>query len=148
GWDGPGIAAVALRTGAFFSMIYDVGGKTYDLSNDQKTELLMARTYCRSGLPADLAAYVHANHPYEDGSVTEFNGTAKDIIDVFASGGYLQTGGTNTSGSSRPFVIGHVGGHEQSIIDCDDSPECQKFFSDLGFPIASGDCVCVFSQTW
>lgn len=149
GWNGSGIAAVALRTGAFFARVYDTLAKKYDFTDEMKTESTMARTWCRSGLPQDLKDYVHANHPYEDGAITEFDGSASDIINVFASGGVIHTGGTNTSGSSKPCAIGSVGGHEQSILGCDGSPECVKFFNDKGISaVKESDPICIFSQTW
>jgi len=126
----------------------DGKGNRLDMTDEFTTETLMARKYCRTGLPAWLKDYIHANHPYEDGAITEFNGDMAMARSVLASGGALQTGGTNTSRNSSPFQIGPVGGHEQSAIGGSDSPDARKFMSDKGITVPANDFICIFSQTW
>lgn len=149
GWDGSGIAAVALRRGIAFRKKYDIGGKSVDFTDDDKNEQIVARQWCRTGIPEWMYQETQTNHPLEDGCITEFNGSVADVRAVMAAGGIIQTGGTYTSGGSKPFTIGRVGGHMQSFMGADDSDEYRKFCKDtLGVTPRTNDFPVIASQTW
>jgi hypothetical protein len=150
GWNGAGVAAVARRVGVAFRIKYDLPGGSVDFTDDNKNEQIVARQWCRSGIPAWLKTHTQANHAYEDGAITEFDGTSvADVRAVLNAGGVLQTGGTNTSGGSRPFTIGRVGPHMQTVVGGDDSESFRKFCNDvIGVKPRDNDFPVVFNQTW
>ncbi len=149
GWDCFALARVALQVGIAFRQPYTIGSNSVDFTDDDKNEQIVARTWCRSGIPAWMEDDSNASHPFEDGAITEFDGDVPAIRAIFAAGGALNTGGTNTSGGSKPFTIGRVGGHEQSIVGCDDSEEFRKFCRDvIGVTARDNDFPVIFNQTW
>lgn len=149
GWDGWGCAKVALKRGIAFRKAYDLPGGKIDFTDDDKNEQIVARQWCRTGIPSWMAEYTQANHAFEDGAITEFDGDIKGVREILAEGGIIHTGGTNTSGGSKPFAIGRVGPHMQSVAGGDDSEEYRKFCKDvIGVPARDNDFPVVFHQTW
>lgn len=149
GWDGWGCAKVALRRGVAFRKAYSIGSNSIDFSDDDKNEQIVARTWCRTGIPSWMYEHTQQNHGFEDGAITEFDGDIKGVRALLAQGGAIHTGGTNTSGGSKPFSIGRVGPHMQSVCGGDDSDEYRKFCKDvIGVTARDNDFPVVFHQTW
>jgi len=149
GWNGSGIATVAKRVGMAFRTKYEIGSNSVDFTDDDANERTVARTWCRSGIPAWLKEHTSKNHAYEDGAITQFDGGVKELRAMFAAGGVIHTSGTRTSGGSKPFTLGRVGPHMQSGIGCDDSDEFRKFCKDvIGVSPRANDFPVVMNQTW
>lgn len=147
GWSGPGCANVARRVGIAFRVPYTQFG--IDFTNDDTNEEIVARRWCRSGIPKEIATHTQAQHPYENGAITEFVEDAKSLRTMFANGGILHTGGTKTSGSPMMFSVGPVGPHMQSFLGCDDSDEFRKHCQDvLKIKPRANDFPVIGSQTW
>jgi hypothetical protein len=149
GWNGSGAATAAYKVGCAFRIPYAIGGNSVDFNGDDENERIVARTWCRSGVPSWLKSYTLANHAYEDGAITRFQGGVKELRAAFAAGGVIHTSGTRTSGGSRPFTIGSVGPHMQSAVGCDDSDEFRKFCREaIGVTPRADDFPVVLMQTW
>ena len=149
GWGGSGIATVARRVGCAFRTKYQVGSVNVDFSDDDENENIVARQWCRSGIPADLAAYTQANHGYADGAITNYDGDHRGFKKVLKAGGALHAGGVRTSGGSKPFTRGGTGAHMQSTVAYDDTEECRKWFADNhNITWAADDFPLVNHQTW
>lgn len=148
GWDGWSCATVALRRGVAFRQPYQSGNNKADFTDDDTNEQIVARSWCRSGIPSWMAELTKP-FAFEDGAITEFDGDVSALCSLFAAGGILHTGGTRTSGGSKPFTVGSVGPHMQSAMGCDDSDEFRKFCKDvIGVKPRTNDFPVVFSQTW
>lgn len=149
GWNGSGIATVARRVGVAFRTRYEIDGHTVDFTDNAENERIVARTWCRSGIPSWLKTYTAQHHAYEDGAITRWQGGIKALRTLFAAGGVLHTSGRRTSGGSKPFTIGSVGPHMQSAVGCDDSDEFRKFCRDV-IKVAprENDFPVVLHQTW
>lgn len=149
GWNGSGAATAAYKVGCAFRIPYSIGGNSVDFTDDDQNEKIVARTWCRSGVPDWLKAHTLANHAYEDGAITRFQGGVKELRALFAAGGVIHTSGTRTSGGSKPFTIGSVGPHMQSGVGCDDSEEFRRFCKDvIGTTTRSNDFPVIMNQTW
>lgn len=149
GWNGSGIATVARQVGVAFRTKYQIGSNSVDFTDDDKNEQIVARTWCRSGIPSWLREHTQANHAYEDGAITRFEGGVKELRALFAAGGVIHTSGTRTSGGSKPFTIGSVGPHMQSGVGCDDSDEFRKFCREIiKVTPRANDFPVVMNQTW
>lgn len=149
GWGGSGIAAVGRRVGCAFRMKYTVGSVDVDFTDDDENENIVARKWCRSGIPADLAEYTQKHHGYEDGAITAYNGDHVGLKKVMKAGGTLHAGGVRTSGGSKPFTTGRTGPHMQSTVGYDDTEECRQWFKDQhGITWAAGDFPLINHQTW
>jgi hypothetical protein len=149
GWNGSGIATVARRVGVAFRIRYAIGSQSVDFSDDDSNERLVARTWCRSGIPGWLKEYTVENHSYEDGAITRFQGGLSELKAVFAAGGVIHTSGRRTSGGSKPFTLGSVGPHMQSGVLADDSDEFRQFCQDvIGVPSRLNDFPIALNQTW
>ena len=148
GWSGSGIATVARRVGCAFRQKYQVGSVNIDFSDDDDNENIVARQWCRSGIPSDLATFTQANHGYADGAITSYDGDARGMKAVMKAGGVLHAGGTRTSGGSKPFTKGGTGAHMQSTVGFDDTDECRKWFSDKGLTWDTDDFPLINHQTW
>jgi hypothetical protein len=149
GWSGSGIATVARRVGVAFRIKYDLASNSIDFTDDDENERIVARQWCRTGIPSWIKEYTAAHHAYADGAITKFQGGVKEIRKLCAAGGVLHTSGTKTSGSSKPFVVGPVGPHMQSLVGCDDSDEGKKWFRDkVGTVIGDDDSIVLMGQTW
>lgn len=149
GWNGSGIATVALRVGCAFRIPYEIGGNSVDFTGDDENERIVARTWCRSGIPGWMRDHTQANHHYADGAITRFDGGVTELRKVFAAGGIIHTSGTRTSGGSKPFSIGRVGPHMQSGVGCDDSEQFRRFCRDvIGVAPRDNDFPVVMNQTW
>ena len=147
GWTGAGIATVARRVGAAFAINYEEFGA--DFREDDKNERIVAREWCRRGIPPKMAAYTAANHGYADGAITRFEGGLEEIRAAFATGGVLHTSGTRTSGGSKPFTIGRTGPHMQAAVGCDDSDLFRRFCVDvIGTRARDDDFPVILHQTW
>jgi hypothetical protein len=149
GWTGSGIATVARRVGAAFRINYELSGNTADFRDDDANERIVARQWCRSGIPDWLREYTVANHSYADGAITRFEGGISEIRRLCANGGVLHTSGTRTSGGSKPFTIGSTGPHMQSLVGMDDSDQFRQFCRDkLNVSPRDNDFPVVMHQTW
>lgn len=149
GWNCFSLAKVALRVGLAFRQPYDLPGGKVDFTNDDENERIVARQWCRNGIPSWISSHTSTNHPFEDGAITEFDGDVNAMRSLIANGGGFNTGGTNTSGGSKPFTIGRVGGHEQSCSSCDDSDEFRKWCKDIiGVTPRTNDFPVIMHQTW
>lgn len=149
GWNNSGSAAVALRLGLAFRIAYNLGGKSVDFTDDDKNEQIVARTWCRSGVPEWLSGYTSQFHKFEDGAITEFEGGVKELRAVFAEGGVVSTSGRFTSGGSKPFTNGSVGPHGQSGVGGDDADDCRQFLRDVvNVAPRENDFPVVMNQTW
>jgi hypothetical protein len=145
GWSGWACAKVALQIGVAWRQKYDEG----DFEDDDKNEQIVARTWCRNGVPKSLAERTQREHPHKDGSITDFDGGMEGLRDVLLAGGTIATGGVVTSGGSRPFTPGRVGPHMQGIGGFDDTDEYRKFIKDrMGYTLPENDFALVFNQTW
>lgn len=149
GWTGSACASVALRRGIAFRKKYVIGSNEVDFTDDNKNENIVARQWCRNGIPSYMSDYTQTNHPFEEGSITEFNGGIVELRTLLANGGVLHTGGVKTSGGSKPFQVGRVGPHMQSVIGGDHSENYRKFAKDvIGVTLLENDFACVFHQIW
>lgn len=149
GWNGSGIATVARRVGAAFRMKYALDGHEVDFTDDDANEQLVARTWCRTGIPTWLKEHTSQHHAYQDGAITKFEGGVQELRALFAAGGVIHTSGTRTSGGSKPFTIGSVGPHMQSGVGCDDSDQFRQFCQDvIGVKSRADDFPVVMNQTW
>lgn len=150
GWYFGALAAVAMQTGMALRRPYTYGSKSVDLTDDDTNEQIMARTWCRSGIPSEMEAITTAEHPFDDGAFFEFDSNSPmDMLKVLAAGGGFNTGGTNTSGGHKPYTIGRVGGHEQSCVGALNSEAWRKFSQDtIGVKLADNDFAVVMNQTW
>lgn len=151
GWNGYGRATVARKVGIAFRVKYAIGDNSIDFTDDDQNEQIVARTWCRSGIPAWLAGHTAANHGYEDGAITEFqeSGGKAEMLKLFAAGGFLHTSGTRTSGGAKPFTIGSVGPHMQTAAGCDDSDNFRTFCRGvLDVPPRADDFPVIIHQTW
>lgn len=150
GWDGFSLATQARKHGMLLRRSYSSGSSTVDLTDDDKDESLMARTYCRSGPPQWMQDIALRDHPFEDGACFEFDGeTPADMMLVLAAGGCLHFGGTRTSGGSRPYTVGSVGGHQQTCYGGDGSEEFRRHSRDvIGIALGDSDFAIINDQTW
>ena len=149
GWSGSGIAAVARRVGCAFRCKYELPGGTVDFTDDDENERIVARKWCRSGIPEWLAAHTSANHGYADGAITRYDGDVAGLKKVMKAGGVLHAGGTRTSGGPKPFTPGRTGSHMQSVVGYDDTDECRKWFRDNhDIVIPDDDFPIICHQTW
>lgn len=149
GWSCAGVAAVALRAGAAFRIPYNLGGKTVDFTDDDLNERIVARTWCRTGIPTWMLDYTSQHHGYQDGAITRFEGGKTELRKLFAAGGAIHTSGRRTSGGNRPFVIGSTGAHAQAGVGCDDSEEFRRFCQDvLQVTARADDFPVIMMQTW
>lgn len=148
GWGGSGIAAVARRIGCAFRTKYELPGLTVDFTDDDENENIVARKWCRSGVPDVMAEYTQQHHGYEDGAITSYDGDHGGFKKVLAAGGALHAGGVRTSGGSKPCTPGRTGPHMQSTVGYDDTDECKQWFADKGVKFASGDFPLINMQTW
>lgn len=154
GWSGGGIATQARRHGCAFRTKYDISGNSVDFTDDDRNENIVARQWCRSGIPDWLHNHTITNHPFEDGAITQFGSQDKTegmdkMKRLFKAGGFLHHSGVRTSGGSKPFTIGSTGAHMQTAQGYDDSDEFRRFCQDVirvtprddDFPVVS-------HQTW
>lgn len=149
GWTGSGSATQARRNGLAFRIKYDLAGNSVDFTDDDKNEQIVARTWCRTGIPDWLLNHTRANHAFEDGAITAFNTGVPELLKVFKAGGFVHCGGTRTSGGSRPFTPGRVGPHMQTGHGGDDSDNFRKFCQDvIGVPAKPNDFPVAMGQTW
>lgn len=149
GWTGSACARVALARGIAFRKKYEIGGNSVDFSEDDSNEQIVARTWCRNGIPSWMAEHTQKNHAFEDGSITEFNGGVKELRALLNAGGTLHTGGVRTSGGPKPFTLGRTGPHMQSVIGGDDSERYKQFARDkIGVTLGENDFAVAFHQTW
>lgn len=148
GWYMGAQVAISMQVGLAFRRAYSLGGLNVDFTDDDTNEYYVARGCCRAGLPDALERDTAEHHPYEDGAFVEFDGDRGDLLKVFAAKGGINTGGVYTSGGSKPFTPGRVGGHEQFGYGADDSEECRKWFRDLGITIPADDFPIAMDQTW
>lgn len=149
GWNGSGIATVARRVGAAFRIRYDIAGNSIDFTDDDYNERVVARTWCRSGIPSWLKSYTQEHHAYDDGAITRWQGGVKELRALFAAGGVIHTSGRRTSGGSKPFTIGSVGPHMQSGVGCDDSDAFRRFCREvIGVTPRENDFPVIMNQTW
>lgn len=150
GWYFGALAAVAMQTGMALRQPYTYGSKSVDFTGDDQNEQVVARTWCRGGIPDDMEAITRATMPFEDGAFVEFDSSRPmDMLKVFAAGGGFNTGGTNTSGGHKPYTVGRVGGHEQSSVGALNSEAWRKFSQDtIGVKLADDDFAVVMNQTW
>lgn len=148
GWSGSGIATVARRVGCAFRTKYDLPGGSVDFTDDDKNEQIVARTWCRSGIPQWLVDHTSKNHGYEDGAITRFDGDHRAMLAILKAGGVLHAGGVRTSGGPRPFAKGSTGPHMQSTVGGDDTEECRRWFADQGITWAADDFPIINHQTW
>ena len=149
GWNGSGCASVAYKIGAAFTIKYEVGGNSVSFEDENKNERIVAREWCRRGVPDWLAEYTQEHHAYEDGAITRFQGGRSELRRLFANGGVIHTSGRRTSGGSKPFSIGSVGPHMQSGVGCDDSDDFRRFCeSTIGVRPRDDDFPVVMNQTW
>lgn len=148
GWGGSGIAAVARRVGCAFRCPYKLGSVEVDFSDDDENENIVARKWCRSGIPDELASYTQEHHGYADGAITSYDGDHRGLLKVLKAGGVLHAGGVRTSGGSKPCTPGRTGAHMQSTVGGDDSDEVKAWFSQKGVTFASGDFPLINHQTW
>ena len=144
GWSGWGCANVALKVGYAFADVYPEA----DFSDDDRNEQIVARQWCRSGIPKSLVDRTSRDNAHAPGSITDFDGGMQGLRDVLYAGGTIATGGTVTSGGSKPFTPGRVGPHMQGIGGYDDSDEYRSFLSGQGITLAKNDFALVFNQTW
>lgn len=145
GWTGSGIAAVARRNGVAFRLVYP----EIDFTDDDENERLVARTWCRSGIPSSLKAHTQKNHPFEDGAITRMQGGLTELTTLFKDGGFLHHSGTFTSGGSRPFTDGSTGPHMQTAYGYSDSDNTRQFLKDkIGITPRTNDFPVLNHQTW
>jgi len=149
GWYGGAIAAVALRRGCAFRTKYDLGGNTVDFTDDDLNERIVARTWCKSGIPSWLSDHTSANHPFEDGAITQLDGGLDALKKALAANGAVHCGGTRTSGGSKPFTPGRTGPHMQSAVGYDDSDEYRQWLKDNhSITLPANDFAVIMHQTW
>jgi hypothetical protein len=148
GWTGGGIATVARRFGCAFRTQYKLAGGEIDFTDDDVNEKICARQWCRTGAPQWLHDHTMANHAFDDGAITKFQGSKAEVKKAMKAGAFLHHGGTRTSGGPKPFTIGSTGPHMQTTCGYDDTDEARKFFRDKGFSIADDDFPVVNHQTW
>lgn len=149
GWSGSGIAAVARRVGCAFRTKYQLPGGEIDFTDDDQNENIVARQWCRSGIPSWLKTHTQTNHGYQDGAITEYDGDHRGFLKVLKAGGVLHAGGVRTSGGSKPFTRGSTGAHMQSTCGADDSEACRKWFKDThNITWEAGDFPLINMQTW
>ena len=148
GWTLSAAATVYRRIGLCLAKQIEVAGNTLDWRAEDASENAVAREYCRRGLPTWLTEWTAKTFPFEDGAITRFDCDRTSLKKLFAAGGGLHTGGTRTSGSSKPFVVGRVGPHAQSFVGYDDSEQCRQFYTSLGFRYKDDDFPVVAHQTW
>jgi hypothetical protein len=149
GWNGSGCASAAYKVGAAFTIRYEIGSNSIDFSDENDNERIVARSWCRSGVPSWLKDYTLEHHSYEDGAITRFNGGIKELLTLFANGGVIHTSGTRTSGGSKPFSIGSVGPHMQSGVGGDDSDFFREFCQQtIGVSPRDDDFPVIMNQTW
>jgi hypothetical protein len=149
GWNGYGRAKVALQVGLAFRRAYKIGENSIDFTDDDKNEQIVARGWCRSGIPAWLKGFTFANHPFAPDAIMEFEGDQAEMLAVFDEGGYIHTSGTRTSGGSDPFLIGSVGPHMQTAHGGDDSDHCRKWCKEVWkVTPRTNDFPVVMGQTW
>lgn len=145
GWSGWACATQALRLGIAFREKYDEA----DFEDDDDNEQIVARTWCRSGVPMSMEQRTKRDNPHAAGSITDFDEGLAAMRACFAAGGTIATGGTFTSGGSRPFTNGSTGPHMQRACGCDDSDEYRKFAKDtIGATVPANDFAVVMHQTW
>jgi hypothetical protein len=134
-----------LKVGIAFRQKYDEA----DFEDDDKNEQIVARQWCRSGIPKSLAERTQRDNPHEAGSITDFDSGLDGLRDSLFAGGTIATGGTVTSGGSRPFTPGRVGPHMQGIGGYDDTDEYRDWIkAKMGYTLAANDFAVVFNQTW
>jgi hypothetical protein len=149
GWGNGGLSAVARRRGLAFRTKYDLPGGSVDFTDDNKNEQIVARQWCRSGIPSWIYSHTSANHAFEDGAITQFEGSLAEMKKAFAAGGIILTSGTRTSGGSKPFTPGSVGPHAQTAYGYDDSDEFRRFCQDvIGVRPRDNDFPITMGQTW
>ncbi len=149
GWGGSGIAAVARRRGCAFRTKYQIGSNSVDFTDDDKNENIVARTWCRSGIPEWLYSHTQANHAFEDGAITSFDGGLAELKKGLAAGGVAHAGGVRTSGGSKPFTTGRTGAHMQSTCGYDDTDEYRQWLKDKhNITLAANDFALINMQTW
>ena len=145
GWNGSGIAAVALRVGVAYRKKYVEA----DFTDDDQNEKIVARTWCRSGIPDSLKARTVQDHSYPDGAITRFQGGLAELKAVFANYGVVHTSARRTSGGSKPYTVGSVGPHMQSAVGMDDSEAGRKWSQDvIGVKLDADDFIVALHQTW
>lgn len=153
GWTGSGVAARALRHGLAFRTKYEFGSGV-DFTDDDRNERIVAREWCRSGIPGWLHDHTIAKHPFEDGAITKFGSQNRSegmskLKKAFKAGGFVHHSGTRTSGGNKPFSIGSTGAHMQTAHGYDDSEEFRKFCQDvLRITPRADDFPVVSHQTW
>lgn len=149
GWNSFACATASRKIGIALRCVYELAGLSVDLTDDDRSENTMARTWCRNGPPQVMRDYTLANNPWEPGAIVEFEGSLKELKDCFASDGVLHFSGTRQSGGSKPFTPGSVGPHQLGAYGYDDSDEGRKFFQDVvGYKLDSDDFAVHCGQTW
>ena len=149
GWDGFGIATVAKRNGIAFRLPYEIQGNKVDFTDDDRNEQIVARTWCRTGIPTWLREFTRTNHAFDEDAITQFDGGLPELKRLFAAGGCLHFSGTRTSGSNKPFVWGSTGPHMMAAYGYDDSDDYRRFCRDvLGISARVNDFPIQCDQTW
>lgn len=129
-----------------FRMVY-LDGK-YDLRDEDRDERLSASTWCRSGVPSDLATeFKKARFA----AISYMDDTGWEACrDVFAAGGVIDTGsGVTASGPCDPVAraMERIGGHCQILGGYDNSPEFRDWYKQTTGKAIS-EPVLFLHQTW
>jgi len=127
------------------------GSQVADLNGDDNNEWLVWRKWTKDGgIPEWMEEITAERHPFHDGAITEFEGGLRELRKVLAAGGFLQTGGTYTSGGPGDPIspVGRVGSHAQVCCGYDDSDQFRAWYKDRGGKLRNGDFPIVMHQTW
>lgn len=149
GWEAWGAASAIKKLGVGYRMAYEISDARKDQTEDDYNEYTMARSWCRSGPPADMRRITNEQSPIDDNYIVEFQGGVPELKKVFANGGVLHFSGTRNSGGPKPFTPGSVGPHQMTAYGYDDSEAGRKFFKDVvGYSLAADDVAVHCGQSW
>lgn len=148
GWYMGACASKNLEFGWCPAMQIDIDGLRLDFDEEDESEYAVTKSWCRSGIPEELAKWTKENFYWEPGAITQFAGRLDALKMLFRNYGQLHHGSNWTSRSSTPNNLKRIGGHAQTAFGGMWDEETIKFFWDKGIKYENGDFPVANHQTW
>lgn len=123
--------------------------KTLQFDNEDESERLTTRTWCRGRPPEEIERWCHDNFMFNQGAITELDDRSANALMAIAKiGGDLHHGSNYTAGSGGMNSVRRIGGHAQTDYGSDWSDQALEFFSDRGVKCSKSNFIKLQGQTW